>query len=424
MIPGNGGGFYCENCIRDSTLLRALRLMGHDVVAIPMYLPLPAAEFGGYSIDHVFYGAVSLYLSQTLRRLPRPLARLLDSPPALALAARLSASTRASGLADLTLAMLEGSGDFLRRELDALARWLSTEVRPDVIHLSDGLLLGMAGRLKAETGAPVVVSLQDEHTWIEDLPPDAAERAWGLLRRDAADADLFLPVSRWYGGWLSRKLGVGEERMRVVNVGIDVGAYRPTPPENPPRIGFLSRLSVRNGFPIAARAFAELSRMPGMERVRFSACGGSTGDDAGMVRSVLKDLRRRGLGDRVDIRRGFSAPQRTTFLSGLSLLSVPAPAGEAFGTFLVEALASGVPVVEPRAGAFPEIVEGAGGVITEVASPAELAAAMADLLTDRARAQALGEMGRRTVLSRYTMERMARGMAEAFSEAAGKRRTA
>ena len=40
IIPGTGGAFYCGNCLRDSHLVKALRTIGHDVIKVPMYLPL------------------------------------------------------------------------------------------------------------------------------------------------------------------------------------------------------------------------------------------------------------------------------------------------------------------------------------------------------------------------------------------------
>jgi glycosyltransferase involved in cell wall biosynthesis len=428
VIPGNGGSFYCENCLRDSAIVRALRVLGHDAVAAPMYLPLPTGDFGAPGAGRVFYGAVALYLSQSvplLKRMPDWLERLLDSPPALALASRMSGATSASGLSDLTLAMLEGSGDFLRRQLDGLVGWLKREVRPDIVHLSNALLLGLAGRIRSEVGVPVVVSLQDEDTWIDVLPKRAASQAWSLLARDAAHADLFLPVSRWYAAFLSERLGVEQALMRVIPVGIDTSRYIPALPQDPPRIGYLSRLSRRMGFGVLAEAFAVLKRMPGMERVRLAACGGRTGEDAGFLKTVFDGLSREGLMGDVEILRGFSMEERIRFLSGLSLLSVPAPTGEAFGTFLIEAFASGVPVVEPRAGAFPEIVEQSeGGILTDTASPADIARAMAELLGDGKRARRLGENGRRTAHSVYTTARMAKSMAEAFHQALSRRRTA
>jgi hypothetical protein len=37
ICPGSGDAFYCENCLRDAALVRALRTLGHDVVMVPLY---------------------------------------------------------------------------------------------------------------------------------------------------------------------------------------------------------------------------------------------------------------------------------------------------------------------------------------------------------------------------------------------------
>ncbi len=40
ITPGTGDSFYCENCVRDAALVMAMRTLGHDVLMIPMYLPV------------------------------------------------------------------------------------------------------------------------------------------------------------------------------------------------------------------------------------------------------------------------------------------------------------------------------------------------------------------------------------------------
>src|SRR5438876_33858 len=83
------------------------------------------------------------------------------------------------------------------------------------------------------------------------------------------------------------------------------------------------------------------------------------------------------------------------FLQGLSAFSVPATYGESFGLYVIEALAAGVPVVQPNHAAFPELIEATGGgVLCEPDDPHALAAALAELLRDPAAARAIGARGR------------------------------
>ncbi|MFA6633199.1 MAG: glycosyl transferase, partial [Kiritimatiellia bacterium] len=61
ILPGSGGAFYCQNCLRDMALAEALRRRGHDVTLMPLYLPATAQAAAPDAVP-VFYGAVSLYL--------------------------------------------------------------------------------------------------------------------------------------------------------------------------------------------------------------------------------------------------------------------------------------------------------------------------------------------------------------------------
>ena len=63
IIPGSGNSFYCGNCLRDSKYVHALRALGHDVVKVPMYLPLFTNGEEEAPVP-VFYGAVNIFLKQ------------------------------------------------------------------------------------------------------------------------------------------------------------------------------------------------------------------------------------------------------------------------------------------------------------------------------------------------------------------------
>jgi len=82
---------------------------------------------------------------------------------------------------------------------------------------------------------------------------------------------------------------------------------------------------------------------------------------------------------------------------------------------VLEAWAAGVPVVLPRRGAFPELIEAVGGgLLCEPEDPTSLADALAELLTDPGRARELGRQGREAVAGRFTEERMAREVAAVY----------
>jgi glycosyltransferase involved in cell wall biosynthesis len=114
--------------------------------------------------------------------------------------------------------------------------------------------------------------------------------------------------------------------------------------------------------------------------------------------------------------------EKLSFLQALDVFSVPAHYGEAFGLYLIEAMATGVPVVQPRTAAFPEIIEATGGgILCEPDNPKALADAIEDLLLNSTRARELGQTGQRAVFENFNAEVMARktlGVLEAVASPA------
>lgn len=421
ISAGAGPRFYCENCARDDALARSLAARGHEVAAASLYLPTVADASTPDRRPPLFYGAVSLYLRHrfpSLRSAPRWVGRLLDAPPLLRAAGAMAGATDAPGLADLTLSMLRGEEGSQAAELEQLIGWLSS-IRPDAVHLSNCLLLGIARRVRRDIRAPLLCTLQDEDTWIDSLAPTDRAAAWQVLRERAADVDLFLPVSRWYAWFMAERMALPEARLAVVPVGIDVDAFPARPeglPFDPPVIGYLSRICGRMGAGLLADAVVlllERGRFPGLQ-LRYT--GGGTAADASLVGSIRRRVSR--AGGRVEFVHSFGRDDRARFLASLTVLSVPVPRGEAFGTFLLEAMASGVPVVQPRAGGFTELVEDTkGGLLCEPGSADALASALAELLSDRERARSLGRAGSDAVRTRYRTAVMAAGLEAAVDRA-------
>jgi glycosyltransferase involved in cell wall biosynthesis len=416
LIPGTGDAFYCQNCIRDFSFARELRRRQQDVVFVPVYLPVSRAEAPG---GPVFFGAVRTYLDAALpafRRLPLRWRRALDHPRLLRWAAGRAGATDAASLDRLTLSMLKDEDGVHAAETDRLIAWLRAEVPPDVVQISNALLLGLAPKLKAGLGARIVCLLQDEDVWLEALPPASRRRAWDRLAQQASHVDAFVAPSRYYAGLMRRRAGLPEAKLHIVPPGVDVetGAAPPPAPA-PPAVGYLSRFAPGLGFDVLADAFAILKRDPRFAALRLRAAGGAAGADRPFLRRVLGRLRAAGLAREVEAAETFDPAARRAFLRSVSVLSVPAERENAFGLQLLEAFAEGVPAVQPRLGAFPELIEATGGgVLYEPNAPAALAAALAPLLADPARAAALGRAGREAARGRFSVARMADRMMEVY----------
>lgn len=410
LVPGSGGTFYCQNCLRDYSLVRALRASGHDAVMLPLYLPPFGDEAATPQHAPVFFGGISVYLRHhvpVLRRAPAWLDRMLDAPWMLKLAAAREGSTNAAQLGPMALSMLEGRRGFQEKEFDRLVEWLVTHEKPDVIHISNAVLIALATEIEQALNVPIVCSLQDEEPWVEAMGLPYSRACWEAIAGHAPRVNRFIATSGWYADRMASRIGIPRGKIDVLFPGVEIDETEvPQPPFDPPAVGFLSRINEAQGFNLLVDAFIDLKQDPALKNLRLRASGGCTPADRPFFHSMMKRLANHGFRDSVEIVPGFATPERRQFLRSVSVLSTPVPHGEAFGVQLLEAMACGVPVVQPRAGAYPEIIEATGGgLLYDADTPGALAGALRSLLLDPPKARALGRAGRSVVVERYNMSR-------------------
>ena len=412
IVPGTGGTFYCQNCMRDIELVRALRRMGHDVLMIPVYLPV-LIDSGEISKGvPVFFGGINCYLQQKFsffRFSPRWLDRIFDTAWMLRKAAKKEGTTEAAGLGPMTLSMLQGPDGKQKKELERMMAWLVEQEKPDVIHLSNALLLGMAKTLKGNLKVPLFCSLQDEMPWLDAIDDPYNRLCWDAMADCAKEVDSFVSVSQWYADEMAGRMALGPDRMQVIHLGIKCDDVHKAPMTfEPPVIGYLSKMTDSLGLGRLVDAFIHLKQHPRLKDLKLRATGGLVGSDVTYVKWLKQKLAKHGFEDDAEFMENFDVDTRREFIQSLSVMSVPAPEGEAFGMFIIEANAAGVPVVQPDAGAYPEIVGATGGgIIFEKESPEALAAALESLLLDADRARTLGAAGREAVEKKFSTERMA-----------------
>ena len=416
ITPG-AGKMFCGACLRDNALVAALRRLGHEAVMTPLYLPLTLDEADQSAGAPVFFGGINVYLEQHsafFRRSPQWLHHLLAAPALLKLAAGPATRTRPENLGPITLSMLRGEEGNQSRELDELIGWLRRE-KPEVICLSNALLIGLTRRLRSELRVPVICTLQGEDWFLDSLPPGARELAWQTVAERAAEADLFIAPSRYFADLMQKRLQLPPDRVRVVFNGINLEGFPANspssilhPPSSPPVLGYFARLCREKGLEKLVAAFLLLKKRDRVKNLKLRA-GGSCGPADQVVVEELRDrLEKAGVAGDVDFVPNPSRAAKLDFLRSLSVFSVPATYNEAFGLYLIEALASGVPVVQPAHSAFPEILQATGGgLLCDAQDPDALAGAIESLLLDPARARALGESGRKAVAEKFSVETMA-----------------
>ncbi len=399
-VAAGAADMICGTCLHDNALAGALLRAGQDVTLIPTYTPLKT-DGADVSIDRVFFGALNVYLQQKVgafRHTPAAFDRWLDSPGLIRRVARLGASTDPTELGDLTWSVLKGDEGYQAKELARLVGWLRDDLRPEIVHLTNSMFVGFARSLKRELGVPVVCSLQGEDLFLGQLREPWKARTLEVLRERAQDVDAFLSNSEWYADRMAELLAVDRSRLHVVPLGINVDGFdqkESRSPDEPVTLGYLARICPEKGFHLLVEAFHILSADPRFEgRLRLRVAGWLGERDRPYFEKLGGDFEYVGEVDREG---------KSRFLRSLDILSVPTTYREPKGLFVFEALAHGVPVVQPRHGAFPEVLAATGGgLLVEPNSAEDLARGLAHLIADPELRAELGRRGREAVHQRFT----------------------
>ena len=414
LTPGSGDNFYCENCLRDNFIIKALRQLGHDAVLVPLYLPPQLAETGRNPQSPVFFGGINVYLQQKFklfRKTPRLLDKLFDSTFLLDWAAKKVGMTSAKELGQTMISMLDGEQGRQVKELHRLVDWLEQNDHPQIICLSNALLIGLARLIKQRLNTTVVCLLQDEDEFLDSLPEPYSSQAWDNLRQRTRDVDHFIAVSNFYAETMQKRLSLPDEKIHVNYTGLDLQGF--TTADNPPQtptIGYLSRIYPDKGLDLLAQAFILLKKDPQLAHTRLRIAGGYTAGDKPFLNKVRKQLTTAGVIADVDFLENFELNHRQDFLRSLSVISVPARRAEACGRYVLEALACGTPFVQPRRGVFPELQEITHGGLLYETAPDELQSltdTLKKLLLDQNLAAQLAQKGRQSVIQNFNINQSA-----------------
>jgi glycosyltransferase involved in cell wall biosynthesis len=415
---------YCGSCLRDNAMATELLARGHDVMLLPVYTPTFTDE-PNVSSDHVVLGGISAYLEQYVpmfRKTPRWLDRLWDSKFVLSLASRRSISTNPQMLGEMTVSVLKGEHGFQRKEIDKLIDWLKDQDKPDVINLPYSLLLGMAGPLKRALNVPILCTLQGEDLFLDGLLEPYRSESLRLIGDHIEYVDSFLSVSKYYADFMPRYLGISREKIRVVPLGINPHGFELREPRRsgPFTVGFLARIAPEKGLHVLADAYRIMRESGELPEARFEVAGYMAPDCKAYLDRVQKRLSEAGLDSEFHYRGVLDRAEKIAFLRRLDVMSVPATYDEPKGVSLLEAMACGVPLVQPRRGAFTEIVEETGGgLLVQPDDPHSLAEGILKIVRNKQLAEELGANGFRGVRELYTAANMADRVLECYNAAIG-----
>lgn len=422
LITGSGGSFYCGNCYRDMLYVKAIRKVpGVIARAIPLYLPPDRESIRDGFEKEVFFGAISMYIREKigiLKNMPLFLEKIFDSGPLLKLASRMAGTTSTEGFEDLTLNMIEGDNAFQPHEVDRLVRFLEKDGKPDIIHLSNALILGLARQLKQRSHIKVVCSLLNEDDWIDDMAEPFRSKAWSLIAKEAQYVDSFITPSTYSKDLFIRKTGVKGDNIHIVPLGFD--------PENTeyeksaltePALGYFSRVNAHNGFDKLIDAFIDIRQRDLVPGLTLHICGGYTGDDKSFITEQIRKIREKGLKSLVRIYPEFSGTKKLEFFSNVDVISVPVSKYDGYGLYILEANGAGVPVVQPATGAFPEILEMTqGGICYSPDSHEELVASLVKILNDGDLRKKLGEAGAENVRKDFSLTKMSVDLSDIYDD--------
>ncbi len=413
-ITAGAAGSFCGSCLRDNTLVGELRRQGHDAILIPTYTPIRTDEVD-FSDKRVFFGALNVVLQDWFsffRHTPWFFDRLLDARPLLRWLSRFAGKTQAKDLVDLTLSMLRGEHGRQKKEFDKLVDWMKHDYRPDIIVLTNVLLSGMIPPLKDALGKPIIAMLQGDDIFLDALPAAARDRAKMLIRNNCIACDRYIATCRAYADFMSEYLGLPREKIDVVYPGIKLDGYSAKadrPASEPFTIGYFARICPEKGLHVLVDAYCLLKKQRPEANVRLRVAGYFGVAQEKFLAEREAKLAAAGLSNdykRIDCP---SHADKQRFLRELDVLSVPTTYREPKGLYVLEAWASGVPVVQPRHGSFPELIEATGGgVLVNPDDPADLARALAAMMDDRVAAATMGRSGRAGVEQRFHDAAMAR----------------
>ena len=217
--------------------------------------------------------------------------------------------------------------------------------------------------------------------------------------------------------------GVPHDRIRLVPRGVGLSRFKYTPPDekrkDPFNVGIIGRITPLKGHLFFIKGMAKLARI--VPDLKVWVVGDAPESKAAYKEQLLLLTRRLGLWNCTS----FLGTQKDipSVLSGLDLLVLATTTPEAFGRVVIEAQASGVPVVASKVGGVVDIIEdGVTGLLVPPADPASIALAAARIYRDPKLARRLAEAAYAKVRSKYTAENMAEATLKVYEECLNERR--
>lgn len=411
-LTAGAAGMYCGSCLLDNALATELMARGHDVILLPLYTPTLTDE-KNVSQRRVFFGGISVYLEQHVplfRKTPWFFDRLWDSANVIRLFSGRGISPNPEDLGALTVSMLKGENGHQRKEVDKLLHWLKSESSPEVVHLQNSLLIGLARPIQEMLNRPICATLQGEDYFLERLGGDYRREALELMRAGVSSVEAFIVYSDFYANLMTDLLRIPSRKMHVVPMGMNLTGFEPRADRSSGvrRIGYFARVAPEKGLHLLCEAYRILRQERHLPCMRLDVAGYLAREDQSYLAEIVNKMKVWGMEDEFHYHGVLDRHSKIQFLQQLDVFSVPVVFDDPKGLPVLEAMACGVPVVQPRRGGFPEIQENtSGGVLFEPGDTEGLADGIRSVLLDEEFARTLKRNGVEGVHRHYSVGRMA-----------------
>ena len=424
-VTAGASEMICGSCLRDNILVKRLRDLDCSVVLVPVYTPI-TVEGENCSDNALLYGGISVYLEQKFppfRYLPGFMTKWLDRPGLVSsLTKKRKIEIEAENLGELTLSILRGEKGNQRQSLKRAVQWIKKESKPDLINLTNLLIAGFVPSMKRELNSPVIVTLQGDDLFLDELTESHRSLVISELRRLASHIDGFITFSQFYAKKMADLLEVPEEKFHLVNLGVDTDEFNDFTrhPTKDPTIGYFGRLAPEKGFHNIVDAFIEIHQEYNLNNARLCAGGWLSPADQNFFNQQVEKLKSANLINFFDHAGSPDLDKKKDFLGKIDVFSLPTIHEEPKGLSVLEAQACGIPVVQPDHGIFPEmLVKTEGGILYDPTDSKSLAKEIVRLLNNKDYANQLGEMGRKNTFELFSAKKMAKETLQVYHQFTG-----
>ena len=433
ILSSGSAGMYCGSCMRDNALASALMRMKHEVTLIPLHTPT-RTDVKDVSEKHVYLGGINVYLqhaSKVFRHLPKPFRWMLDRPWVLNWAGQYGSKKQYSELGDLTLDLLRGSDGMAIEEIRRLADFIRDTLKPDVVSLPNLMFMGVARIFREELKIPVICELTGEDIFLDALSPADRKSARELILQQVPYVNQFVATSYSYAGKMAGYLNLPVEKIRIVYPGLPKEFLESVAVEKqtisaiasairPRTVGYMARICPEKGIDKLIDAMLNLRETQGFSDVQLQCAGYLGKRDVEFFEKLQRKVSLSSMRGSVHFLGEVDQEQKINLLLSSDVFCVPTVYEESKGIYVLEALACGVPVVQPAHGSFPELLQATqGGLTVRPGDAVGLAKSLAELLNDPDRSKAIGQNAATIVHEKFTDVQMAENMLKIYNEARG-----